>query len=194
MKKKTFALLLSLVLVFGVVAGGTIAWLTQTTTPVVNTFTYGDINITLGETTGNDYKIIPGVNIKKDPKVTVTAGSEACYLFVKVQEENWPTLTEADGTTKKVSYKIANGWTALLGHDGVYYREVSATDAKNGVFYYVLAGNDDYADGVVTVSENLTKTEVSGLKANQPKLTFTAYAVQKDGVTTVADAWAKADA
>lgn len=191
MKKKTFALLLSLVLVFGVVAGGTIAWLTQTTTPVVNTFTYGDINITLGETTGNDYKIIPGVNIKKDPKVTVTVGSEACYLFVKVQEENWPTLTEADGTTKKVSYKIANGWTALEGQTNVYYREVSADEAKAGVSYNVLAGDTTYPDGVVTVSENLTKTDVNGLKANQPKLTFTAYAVQKDGIADVATAWSK---
>ena len=39
MKKKTVALLLSLVLVFGVVAGGTLAWLTQKTDSVVNTFT-----------------------------------------------------------------------------------------------------------------------------------------------------------
>lgn len=191
MKKKTFALLLSLVLVFGVVAGGTLAWLTQKTDPVVNTFTYGDINITLGETTGNDYKIIPGVNIHKNPKVTVTANSEACYLFVKVQVENWPTLVEADGTTKKVSYAIADGWTALEGQSGVYYREVSATDAKNGTSYNVLAGDTTYTDGVVTVSENLTKTDVNGLKANQPKLTFTAYAVQKDGIADVATAWSK---
>lgn len=191
MKKKTFALLLSLVLVFGVVAGGTIAWLTQTTTPVVNTFTYGDINITLDETVDPNFKIIPGVDLKKDPKVTVTAGSEACYLFVKVEKENWPTLTEADGTTKKVSYAIADGWTALEGQDDVYYRVVSADDAKKGVSYNVLAGNDAYPDGVVTVSENLTKTDVNGLKANQPKLTFTAYAVQKDGIADVATAWSK---
>ncbi len=191
MKKKTFALLLSLVLVFGVVAGGTLAWLTQKTDSVVNTFTYGDINITLDETTGNDYKIIPGVNIHKNPKVTVTANSEACYLFVKVQVENWPTLVEADGTTKKVSYAIADGWTALEGQSGVYYREVSATDAKNGTSYNVLAGDTTYTDGVVTVSENLTKTDVNGLKANQPKLTFTAYAVQKDGIADVATAWSK---
>lgn len=191
MKKKTFALLLSLVLVFGVVAGGTLAWLTQKTDSVVNTFTYGDINITLDETTGNDYKIIPGVNIKKDPKVTVTAGSEACYLFVKVQEENWPTLTEADGTTKKVSYKIANGWTALEEQTNVYYRVVSAGEAKASVSYNVLAGDTTYPDGVVTVSENLTKTDVNGLKANQPKLTCTAYAVQKDGIADAATAWSK---
>lgn len=198
MKKKTFALLLSLVLVFGVVAGGTLAWLTQKTDSVVNTFTYGDINITLGETTGSNYKIIPGVDLKKDPKVTVLANSEACWLFVKVEENNWPDFK--DGTARKVDYAIATGWTKLTGVEGVddvYYREVAATGATAQEFY-VLAGKGttgDLVNGVVTVSENLTKTEVNSITAGtQPTLTFTAYAVQKDGVTSVTDAWAKASA
>ena len=72
---RAFVALLALVLVIGCVAGGTVAWLVAKTDPVVNTFTYGDINITLAETTGPDYKIIPGKDIEKDPKVTVTAGS-----------------------------------------------------------------------------------------------------------------------
>ena len=198
MKKKTVALLLSLVLVFGVVAGGTLAWLTQKTDSVVNTFTYGDINITLGETTGSNYKIIPGVDLKKDPKVTVLANSEACWLFVKVEENNWPDFK--DGTARKVDYAIATGWTKLTGVEGVddvYYREVAATGATAQEFY-VLAGKGttgDLVNGVVTVSENLTKTEVNSITAGtQPTLTFTAYAVQKDGVTSVTDAWAKASA
>lgn len=74
-------------LVVGCAVGGTIAWLTATTEPVVNTFTYGKIKIELTETTGTEYKIIPGVNISKDPKVTVKADSEACWLFVKVAEK-----------------------------------------------------------------------------------------------------------
>lgn len=200
MKKKTFALLLSLVLVFGVVAGGTLAWLTQTTDPVVNTFTYGDINITLGETTGSNYKIIPGVDLKKDPKVTVLANSEACWLFVKVEEANWPTFTESDGTTRKVDYSVdvsATGWKKLTGVEGVdnvYYREVAATGATAQEFY-VLAGKGttgDLVNGVVTVSENLTKTEVNNITAGtHPTLTFTAYAVQKDGIADAATAWGK---
>ena len=84
---KTFVAMLALVLVIGCAVGGTVAWLTAQTGPVVNTFTYGDIDITLGETTGNNYKIIPGVDIEKDPKVTVKKGSEACWLFVKVKKE-----------------------------------------------------------------------------------------------------------
>ena len=44
---KTLALLLALVLVLGVAAGGTIAWLVAQSDTVTNTFTYGDINIAL---------------------------------------------------------------------------------------------------------------------------------------------------
>ena len=49
---RAFIALLALVLVIGCVAGGTVAWLVAKTEPVVNTFTYGNINITLAETTG----------------------------------------------------------------------------------------------------------------------------------------------
>ena len=36
------------------VVGGSMAWLIDETAPVKNTFTYGDINIDLDETTGED--------------------------------------------------------------------------------------------------------------------------------------------
>lgn len=181
---KVFLSLLALVLVVGCAVGGTIAWLTATTEPVVNTFTYGKINIVLAETTGTEYKIIPGVNISKDPKVTVIGGSEACWLFVKVAEKG---TFVAD----RVTYSIAEGWTALdaTNHPGVYYREVDAVTADTN--FNVLAGDTTYPNGVVTVSENLTKAEVNSVAATQPTLTFTAYAVQKDGIDTAADAWAK---
>lgn len=175
---RTFIMLLALVLVIGVAAGGTVAWLVASSNSVVNTFTYGDINIGLGETTGTDYKIVPGVDINKDPKVTVKANSEACYLFVKVEQ----TGNFVDG---KVSYSIADGWTALEGENGVYYREVAATTADMN--FYVLKNNK------ITVSDELTKGDIQNLSgANKtPKLTFTAYAVQKDGIADAATAWAK---
>lgn len=199
---KTVAILLALVLAIGCAVGGTLAWLISQTDPVVNTFTYGDIDIELYEheynasenalgtkkvTKVDNYKIIPGVDLPKDPKVTVTAGSEACWLFVKVKEENWPTFT-ADNT-KKVSYSIANDWTQGDGTKiptTVYYREVDATTADTSDTSF-----DVLKDNQVTVSEDLTKGEVDQLKAKSPTLTFTAYAVQKDGITTVAEAWAK---
>ena len=179
---RAFVALLALVLVIGCAAGGTVAWLVATTDSVTNTFTYGDINIELAETkpVNQQAKIIPGVDIEKDPKVTVKANSEACWLFVKVEK----TGTFVDG---KVTYAIADGWTKLTGTnipESVYYREVGAaiTDQE----FYVLKDNK------VTVSSELTKTEIQNTTA-APKLTFTAYAVQKDGIDDVAAAWAKAN-
>ena len=175
---RLFVLMLALVLVLGCAVGGTVAWLVAKTEPVVNTFTYGDINITLTETkpANQQAKIIPGVDIEKDPKVTVKADSEACWLFVEVKEE---------GTfvANKVTYSIADGWTALPGVDGVYYREVGAVTADTD--FYVLKDNK------VTVSNSLTKEDITNI--TQPKLTFTAYAVQKDGMDTAAAAWAAAN-
>lgn len=178
---RLFILMLALVLVLGCAVGGTVAWLVAKTDPVVNTFTYGDINITLTETkpANQQAKIIPGVDIGKDPKVTVKAGSEACWLFVKVEEEG---TFVAD----KVTYSVADGWTQGDDTDipaNVYYREVGAVTADTD--FYVLNGNK------VTVSNSLTKEDIANI--TQPKLTFTAYAVQKDGMDTAAAAWAAAN-
>lgn len=186
MKKKILALTLVFALALALGIGGTVAWLTAKTDSVVNTFTVGDINITLAET-ATDFKMVPGNEIAKDPKVTVVAGSEACWLFVKiVKSANYGTYLE--------DYSLATGWTELTGVDGVYYREVSAEDAASGVEYYVLsAGTKLGTDkGHVKVKEAVTKAQMEEIKTSgQPTLTFTAYAVQKDNITSASDAWAK---
>ena len=181
--KKSIALLVAVSMIVGCVIGGTLAWLTATTSPVTNTFTVGNVDITLAETTTN-YKMVPGNTISKDPKVTVKGGSEACWLFVKVEEST--------NLEQFITYTTESGWTALTGVDGVYYREVpsSTTDTE----YSVLA-NDQ-----VTVKDIVTKTDMDNLKitgATQPTLTFTAYAIQSanltdqnnDNVVNEKDAW-----
>ena len=172
---------------------GTVAWLVSKPESRVSTFTLGDINITLKESDfgSQPIKIIPGIDIKKDPKVTVMANSEACWLFVKVEEMNWPDFKEANGT-RKVSYSVNNGWNALKDNPGVYFREVNAEDAQKGIDYTVLAGNESCPSGVIKVSQELTKEEINSItySANQPSLTFTAYAVQRAGIDTADAAWA----
>ena len=189
MKKKSLALVLALAMIVVCVVGGTLAWLTATTPEVKNTFTYGDINIKLEETDATvaadgsatkEFKMIPGYTITKDPKVTVKAGSEKCYLFVKVDKSaNFDTF---------MTYDMADGWTALDGVNGVYYRVVDT--AGMGTAYSVLA-NDR-----VTVKDTVTKADMNGLiEATQPTLTFTAYACQYNNSNDTnfgpADAWAK---
>ena len=171
---------LSLMMVLAVAAvGGTIAWLTDKTDPVVNTFTVGNINIDLTETKNLDLKMVPGNTIVKDPKVTVLKDSEACWLFVKVEK--------SDNLDSFISYTVDSSWTALDGVTGVYYREVPAVTTDTT--FSVLA-NDK-----VTVKDTVTKSMMDAItngSASAPTLTFTAYAVQKDNITTVAAAWAEA--
>lgn len=174
MKKKTLALVLALTLLVAGVVGGTLAWLTDRTAEVKNTFTVGDINIGLTETT-TDYKMVPGNTIAKDPTVTVKANSEACWLFVKV--------TKSENLDTFITYAIAEGWTALPGVDGVYYREVPASAADQT--FSVLA------DNAVTVKDTVTKEMLTADGFTNPTLTFKAYAIQKDHFTTAAAAWAE---
>lgn len=174
MKKKTLALVLALTLLVAGVVGGTLAWLTDRTAEVKNTFTVGDINIGLTETT-TDYKMVPGNTIAKDPTVTVKANSEACWLFVKV--------TESTDLKDFITYAIAEGWTALPGVDGVFYREVPASAADQT--FSVLAGD------AVTVKSDVTRTMLETAKTDAPTLTFKAYAIQKDHFATADAAWAE---
>ena len=174
MKKKTLALVLALTLLVAGIVGGTLAWLTDRTAEVKNTFTVGDINIGLTETTA-DYKMVPGNTIAKDPTVTVKANSEACWLFVKV--------TESTDLKDFITYAIAEGWTALPGVDGVYYREVPASAADQA--FSVLAGD------AVTVKSDVTRTMLETAKTDAPTLTFQAYAIQKDHFATADAAWAE---
>lgn len=185
--KGMVAIVAAAVVLLGVV-GGTIAWLIDQTDSVVNTFTYGDINITLTETDTNDgdndpntneYKMVPGQTITKDPVLSVLKGSEDCYLFVKLEESTDALFSDY------MTYTVADGWTALDGVAGVYYREVTADsvadeDAAFGVI----------KDDTITVKSTVTKGMLNALTAaNYPTLTVTGYAVQQAGMDSVEAAW-----
>ena len=190
---KPLLVAMAVVLLIGCVAGGTLAWLTSTTPKVTNTFTSSDITITLDETTGTQYKMIPGWTITKDPKVTVTAGSEECYVFIKV--------SKSDNFDSFMSYSIIttgdDAWTKLTGVtgvDNVYYRIVNASAATSNVVLPILADNK------IQVSGNITKEMMNDLNktgASLPTLTFQAAAIQyKDSNTsnfTPAAAYEKID-
>lgn len=163
---KTLALMLACVLLICGVVGGTVAWLTAQDTPVVNTFSTSNIGVELKETT-TEYKMIPGWTISKDPKAWVTEGSEAAYLFVKVEKSvNFDTF---------MTYEIADGWTELTSAAGtnykVYYREVATTQMGESNAFPILK------DDKVTVLDTV-KAEDMPAAGSEPTLTFTAYAHQ----------------
>ena len=174
--RKTLVLAACAMLLVCATVVGTLAWLTDKTDPVVNTFTVGNINIDLAETT-KTYKMVPGNTIEKDPTATVKVGSEDCYQFVK--------LEESDNFDSFMTYTVADGWTQLQGVDGVYYRKV--TNSTEDQSFGVLAGDQ------VQVKDNVTKAMMDGLnEGTYPTLTVTAYASQlKNGETefTAVEAW-----
>lgn len=177
-KAVTAMLALTLVLAAYWAVGGTAAWLAAKSDPIASTFTFGDIHITLKDEDPQEgqIKIIPGVDIPKVLRVTVTANSVDCWLFVKVEEAG----TFVDG---KVTYSIDDSWTKGDGAqipENVYYREFNGATADRE--FPVLK------DDKITVSNELTKQEIQNITG--PTLTFTAYAVQKEGINTAAEAWA----
>lgn len=181
MKKKGLALVLALALMVVGAVAGTLAWLTAKSDTVTNTFTTSDIKVELTETTGENYQMIPGYTITKDPKATVLTGSEKCFLFVK--------LEKSGDFDQFLTYEMAVDWHELDGVNGVYYRVVDGTTNQIGTPYSVLKDNQ------VTVKGTVTKDQMNGLTANTyPKLTITAYASQlykSAGVEfTPAEAWA----
>jgi len=174
--------------------GGSVAWLTDQSSEVKNEFSASDINVELTETT-TEFKMIPGWTIDKDPTVTVKAGSEDCWVFIKVEEKGVSYTPE--GATEPTEYTFDNfieykideaNWKALgeTEYPGVYY--CMATDITKDRSIKIL-GPGTYVDkGKVTYTwsnnEVLTKPEVTKemmekvTENNQPTLSFTAYAVQ----------------
>lgn len=195
MKTRTKVLLLTLCAALLVCATvlATMAFLTDTA-EVKNTFTVGNVDITLdeakvtvyGKADGtdrvieNDYKLIPGKTYTKDSTVTVATGSEDCYLFVKVENDIANALiSTSTNDTKTIADQMEdNGWTLLSGSSNIYYQQ----DAKK-------------ADDKVPVFSTFTvSSNVADLSTYDGKtIIVTAYAVQADGFSSAADAWAAAN-
>ena len=182
--KKLLIAAVCLVAILTTAVVGTIAWLTDKTETITNTFSPSTIGLTLTEDAGGTektFKMVPGTTITKDPKVTVEAGSEACWLFVKIEKS-----TNFDSF---MTYAPAEGWTVL--DNGVYYRKVDAATATAGITYPVLTDNK------VTVKDTVTEKMMESLTdvTKYPTLTFTAYAIQYAGFEeNVSAAWAAASA
>lgn len=172
MKKRLVWLVVAAAVLLTVTVSVTLAMLIASSNPVVNTFTVGDVQVTLTETTGNDYKLTPGVAVSKDPTVTVKAGSEACWVFVKV--------TPSTDFDSFCVYSTAEGWTALQGESGVYYRRVEKSSDNTRLA--VLK------DNTVTVRDTVTEEQLNAITV-KPTLTVYAYAIQADGLANARIAW-----
>ncbi|MFI3326877.1 MAG: SipW-dependent-type signal peptide-containing protein [Clostridia bacterium] len=204
--KKYLKPMIALVLVASLAIGGTLAYLTDSTAEVTNTFTPDDdIDIYLTETE-QDYTLIPGQATEKDPEVTVESGSSDAYVFVVVTEE---ILTAALGTSATeytfsdyVSYDINTGLelvstttsitdtdyttvTSVYAYtDDTTLESLTEVDASSGdVGIQILAGSTDNATGEVTTPTTVTQAMIALLGETTPTLSFQAYAIQSANIT-----------
>ena len=192
MKTKTLGLMMAAVLLVTATIFGTMAYLTSTD-EVTNTFTVGSVAITMDEapvgTDGkeiagdrvkaNSYKLMPGHVYDKDPIVHFQPKSEASWLFIEVTNEIADIESKANDYKSIATQITDNGWTALDGVTGVYYKSVPANTGDAAVDYPVFQG--------FTVDGSVTGTTLGSYNSKTVKII--AYAVQADGFTTASDAW-----
>ena len=211
MKKKTIALLMAVVMLFGVTVGGTLAWLIAQSAKVENTFTFGDVNIILNEapvdkdgvaTSGsrrneNEYDLIPGQKAFKDPKVTVEANSEDCYVFVTVKETNNFYNGDSEKNIPGLNGRVIDftinttNWKFVKSENGadiyVYGAPTKVIKSTQDKMLESIIKDDE-----ITVNDNLTKAQIADIKEDgKPVLEFNAYAIQADnlGTTDAAAIW-----
>lgn len=197
-KKRAIAIVLAAVLLIGAVVGGTIAYLFDTSATVTNTFTVGDIDITLTEhqiqadktlnmyqtTQSNSYKFVPGDVLPKDPTITITEDSEPCWLFVKAIESHNTNngLPEGDKNIIKWGIKTTDEggiWKDLTTVEGVWYCKVDNPASLGNV--QVLTGNNG---GSIEVNSAVTKDMKTAITGdNAPQLNFIAAAIQQANVS-----------
>lgn len=129
-RRRGAAGLLALALAGALAVGGTVAWLSASTSAVTNTFEPGKVETTVVEKIDN--------SVKDDVKITNT-GNVPAYIRAKVVV-NWVDETTGAvsasapvlGTDYTAGFNLSDGWTQ--GDDGFYYyRSQVAPDASTGV-------------------------------------------------------------
>ena len=153
--KKTLTIALSMVLVAAIAVTGTLAFLTASSTELVNKFTFGNTEVTIAEPTwtaalgGKEaMKVVPGQTVAKDPTVTVK-GSEEVYVYAYVNNALSEYVTIG---------AIGANWTAVDGLAGLYRYNNTVTPADGGTELELLFNT-------VTISDEITQET---LKENNP--------------------------
>ena len=214
MKKRFIAILLCVTLVALAAIGATFAYLTSTAT-VNNTFTMGNVKITLDETdienpngarvTKNNYSVYPGAVVTKDP-IVHNVGKNAAYIRATVNVSNWMNLCAAyypdfKETFPNDGYKAAlnllvgelgEGWSVVGVEAGDTFT-IGQFDAK-----FILKYDGKLASGADTTAMFQTVTIPTGIdNANTESFSgvkVVAQAIQADGFDTWEDAFAAYDA
>lgn len=124
--------------------------------------------------------ITPGVDMIKNAVVNFEGSEMACYVFCEIKATGWSRLNDnysfafSGGGENILGWAVNNGWNYLSGNgsEAVYYRTVSANA--------VLQADVLAEGGKITVSENITKTQLDSLPKDM-QIKISATAVQYNG-------------
>ena len=198
---RNIVIVLAVVAICSAAVLGTMAWLIDSSETVVNKFINTDIDVEVEESTGDEYEMIPGWNLSKDPKVTVNADSVDCWVFVK--------LEKSANYDQFLIHSVDSAWTQGDGTNipaDVYYRQVTDANGFKGQTLSVLAAGSIEVDSVtytwgadeVLVRPDVTKAMMDSLTENTyPTLSVSSKVVQlmknETDEFTAAEAWALAE-
>ncbi len=199
--KKNLIAIVAVALALCCAIGSTVAFFKMDAKKITNIFVVGngvkasfdegDDDGTAGPTEGvRNYELIPGADVTKKAGIKVDKGSEACFIYVKVDVQN-----NTVNTKTVLSFDMDSDWIQLevpktegQGTEkvpGVYYQAVSK-DASNDQSFSVFDGD------TVSVNAELTNDDLKALNdaGVAPTIEITAYAIQQEGFTA-ATGWAE---
>ena len=206
-KKKT--ILAALVLLLVVAVGGAIAYFTDTDTKT-NTFTIGNVDISLTEdgwdaladANNNDIPdvaedMMPGESVTKDPTINNLSTKNPAYVFAKVEVPCTTIVAPATTSEELFTYTTNAGWTELSSAAVACTSGGTATH----VYYYGTGGTltalakaanastptptSNPVFSSVTLRSTLKGNE--GLTGNK-NIVVTGYGIQKDGLASTVPA------
>lgn len=201
MKTKKKALLLTLCAVLLVVASvlGTMAYLTSAPDDVINTFTVGNVKITLdeakvdpeGNTVGgrdiaNVYKLMPGHTYVKDPTVCIVDGSEDCYVRMKVTIENYAILVARTDNPDMLPQDFVT-WNSEFWECADYDVDENGNAVLEFRHNSILTDDDTLPALFNTITLPGSVTDMTGLE--NVRIIVSAEAIQADGFDDATDAF-----
>ncbi len=172
MKRKSLVLILAAVVLVLASVGGTLAYLTATTSSLTNTFTVGNIGLTVDETSWTDgSKIVPGATIPKNPTVH-PSGTEESWVYLKVE-------IPAQIKTVMEQPVLGAGWSYDSTLDLYYYaNKVSASSTVPALFENIV---------IKTTADNTAIAAIGS--AADKTIDITAYAIQASAGSNALAAW-----
>lgn len=176
------AVLLYLALIAAVLSGVTFSRYVTGTTVSDSARVAMMKDLTVTETDGLDQRVIlPGVDMTRKAVVDFEGSEMACYVFCEITANGWTRAADNFGYTAGndlLSWAVDNTKWIFLQGDGstsVYYCIVNANTVLHAD---VLA-----EDGKITVSEDITRSQLNALAASAAPLSIkiSATAVQYHG-------------